>query len=90
MDIQLRTYCITESNGRTMIVHRSDAFIAKLCLGIAGGGFTPVQARHAEHLQHELLCEGRPLVRNGCTIRLVDGHVETIHVGEEAEERILH
>jgi hypothetical protein len=78
MDIQLRTYRVTESNGHTAIVHRSDEFITKLCLGIAGGGFNEQQKQMAAHLRDELLCQGHKLRRNGCDIELIDATVTVV------------
>ena len=78
MDIQLRTYRITESNGQCATVRRSDAFIAKLCLGIAGGGFNEVQKQTAARLHDSLLCGGQTIGRNGCQIELVDATVELV------------
>ena len=78
MDIQLRTYRVTESNGQTMTVRRSDAFIAKLCLGIAGGGFDEVQKHRAMCLRDGLLWQGQSIGRNGCMIELVDSTPEMI------------
>lgn len=90
MDMPLRTYCITDAGGRAQTVHRSDAFIDKLCLGIAGGGFSTDQTRIADRLRHALLVEGRSIGRNGCTIRLVAGDVRVLQVGEEVGARKLH
>jgi hypothetical protein len=80
MDIQLRTYRVTESNGHAVTVQRSDDFIAKLCLGIAGGGFDESQRQTANHLRDALMLQGRAIGRNGCTIELVDATTEVVTV----------
>lgn len=78
MDIRLRTYRITEPGGQTRTVQRSDEFIAKLCLGIAGGGFDEAQRRKANFLRDPLMLRGVAIGRNGCTIELVDATEQVV------------
>lgn len=80
MDIQLRTYRVTESDGHTATVRRSDDFIAKLCLGIAGGGFDETQRQKATRLRDALMLQGMAIGRNGSTIELVDATAEVVTV----------
>ena len=80
MDILLRTYRVTESNGHSATVQRSDDFIAKLCLGIAGGGFDESQRQKAKRLLDALMLRGVSIGRNGCTIELVDATAEVVTV----------
>ena len=80
MDIPLRTYRVTDSNGSSATVQRSDDFITKLCLGIAGGGFDESQRQEALRLKDALMLRGATIGRNGSTIELIDATAELVTV----------